>query len=303
MVAVTALFFAANAHPQSVPALVNYQGRLTDQTGNPLSAGAYTLQFNLWDAGTSGNLIWNQQQSVAVQSNGLFNVILGAPSGTSPIPGTTPAVNNLAYAFAGGNTYLGLTVTFSNGVTIPSPSEIVPRQQLLTAPYAFVASTAANATSAASANTATTAANGVPPGTILPYGGNSLPSGFLWCNGNSYPTSAYPALFNAIQYNYGGSGSTFSVPNLNGRFPVGVGFASLGASGGATTINLSHRHETPYNNWPDANGTASVFGTLSTLSSSDDDRHTTGDNYTYYAGNTAQSILPPYIVVNYIIKQ
>src|ERR1035441_5470007 len=90
MVAVTALFLVVNANPQSVPALVNYQGRLTDQTGNPLSPGAYTLQFNLWDSPTLGNLIWDQQQNVTLQSGGVFNVLLGSPGGT-PIAGTSPA--------------------------------------------------------------------------------------------------------------------------------------------------------------------------------------------------------------------
>src|ERR1035438_6392824 len=133
MVAVTALFLAVNANPQSVPALVNYQGRLTDQTGNPLSAGAYTLQFNLWDSPTLTNppdLIWNQQHTnITLQANGTFNVIL----------------SGLDSAFGTSTRFLGVTVTMSNGVPIPSPSEILPRQQLLTVPYAFNAAAAGTA--------------------------------------------------------------------------------------------------------------------------------------------------------------
>ena len=38
--------------------------------------------------------------------------------------------------------YLGLTITVSNGVNIVSQSEISPRQQLASAPYAVQAQTA-----------------------------------------------------------------------------------------------------------------------------------------------------------------
>jgi len=147
---------------QSVPPLVNYQGRLTDQTGAPLTAGVYGIQFRLWDsalaAGTN-DLIWGQQYAnLAVQSNGVFNVIIGSPGGTS-IPGTAPAVNNLAYAFASSNVFLGVTVTVSNGVALTSPSEILPRQQLLSVPFAFTANLALNAVNASNAVIASIAAS------------------------------------------------------------------------------------------------------------------------------------------------
>jgi len=83
--------------------MINYQGMLTGQTGSPLAAGPYTIQFRIWDSPTAANasdLIWCQQQNVTLQTNGVFNVILGSPGGTS-IPGATPAVNNIAYAFTG----------------------------------------------------------------------------------------------------------------------------------------------------------------------------------------------------------
>src|ERR1035438_7047483 len=111
---------STSALAQSVPPLINYQGRLTDQTGASLSAGVYVIQFRLWDSATATNsvdLIWAQQQSLAVQSNGVFNVILGSPGGSS-IPAAT---NNLVYAFGSSNVFLGVTVTTSNGMTIPNP--------------------------------------------------------------------------------------------------------------------------------------------------------------------------------------
>lgn len=143
--------FVLTAPAQSVPSLINYQGRLTDYTGAPLPVGPYTVQFRLWDSPTatgtnlSGapDLIWGQQQNVTIQSNGVFNVILGS-SGGNPIGNASPAVNNLAYAFGGSNCFLGVTVTASNGIAVADPSEIIPRQQLLTVPYAVSANVAAS---------------------------------------------------------------------------------------------------------------------------------------------------------------
>lgn len=91
---------AYNVISQSVPALVNYQGRITGIAAQPIAAGIYTLSFRLWDSanGPSSQLIWSQQQTVTVSSNGVFNVILGAPGG-SPVSGDSPLANDLSLAF------------------------------------------------------------------------------------------------------------------------------------------------------------------------------------------------------------
>ena len=132
------LLFYLNVQAQSVPPLINYQGRLTGQTGAPLAAGVYGIQFRLWDdplASGTNDLIWGQLYSnIAIQSNGVFNVILG---GGTPLLNPTPAVNNLAYAFNGTNCFLGVTVVASNGSPLSLPSEILPRQQLLSVPFAL----------------------------------------------------------------------------------------------------------------------------------------------------------------------
>ncbi len=67
---------------------VNYQGRLADALGNPLS-GSYGMTFALWDAPSGGALVWGPEvyDDVAV-SEGLFSVGLGSrtaggiPTGT-----------------------------------------------------------------------------------------------------------------------------------------------------------------------------------------------------------------------------
>jgi microcystin-dependent protein len=70
---------------------------------------------------------------------------------------------------------------------------------------------------------ASSGAVGLPPGLIFPFGGATAPAGYLVCNGASLATATYPALFAAIAYTYGGSGANFSLPDLQGRVPVGKG--------------------------------------------------------------------------------
>lgn len=55
---------------------------------------------------------------------------------------------------------------------------------------------------------------GVPTGTILPFAGGTIPSGFLACNGAAVSRTTYSALFSAIGTKYGaGNGSTtFNLP-------------------------------------------------------------------------------------------
>lgn len=71
-----------------------------------------------------------------------------------------------------------------------------------------------------------------PVGMIIPYAADpsGLAPGALPCDGASYSTTTYPALFGVIGYAYGGAGSSFNVPDLRGRFPAGVGGTLNGAS-------------------------------------------------------------------------
>ena len=63
----------------------------------------------------------------------------------------------------------------------------------------------------------------VPTGAILPYGGATAPSNFLLCDGSAVSRTTYLDLFTILSTSYGvGNGSTtFNLPNLQGRFPLG----------------------------------------------------------------------------------
>lgn len=58
----------------------------------------------------------------------------------------------------------------------------------------------------------------LPIGTMAFYGKNTPPAGWLECNGAGLSTTTYAALFAAIAYTFGGSGGTFNIPDLRGRF-------------------------------------------------------------------------------------
>ena len=89
----------------------------------------------------------------------------------------------------------------------------------------------------------------VPTGTILEWTGDVAPDGFLLCNGISYLTNQYQELFNIIGYKYGGSTTTFKVPDLRGRVSVGKGthpdVDTLGESDGTSTSSrtIYHYHD------------------------------------------------------------
>jgi hypothetical protein len=75
---------------------------------------------------------------------------------------------------------------------------------------------------------------GVPPGTIIMYAANTVPMGYVACNGGTYNrTGTYANLFAAIGTTYGApSSTTFQVPDLRGYFVRGHGTNADGTASG-----------------------------------------------------------------------
>lgn len=66
----------------------------------------------------------------------------------------------------------------------------------------------------------------VPAGTILPYAGVAIPSGYLLCDGSEVEIAKYPALFQVLGNTYKAvvllqGLNTFGLPDLRGRFALG----------------------------------------------------------------------------------
>ena len=95
-----------------------------------------------------------------------------------------------------------------------------------------------------------------PIGVIRLFAGSTAPNGWLICNGDAVSRSAYSDLFKIIgtTYGVGNSNSTFTLPDMRGRCPIGVGTGAsltartLGSNVGAETATLaeanlpSHTH-------------------------------------------------------------
>ncbi len=94
---------------------------------------------------------------------------------------------------------------------------------------------------------ASSTAAALPAGSMTMYGGSTLPSGWLECDGSAVSRTTYAALFTAVGTTWGaGDGSTtFNLPDLRSRSPVGAGQGSgltnrvLGTTGGAETHVLA----------------------------------------------------------------
>ncbi len=95
--------------------VINYQGRLTDPGGTPIT-GNYTMEFSLYNVETGGSALWTETQSLVPVSNGFFSVKLGSITSLS-------------------------TVDFSKdlwlGIKVGIDSEMIPRLKLEDVPHAL----------------------------------------------------------------------------------------------------------------------------------------------------------------------
>lgn len=63
-----------------------------------------------------------------------------------------------------------------------------------------------------------------PAGTIIAFGGRTIPSGWMLCDGSAVNRTTYATLFAAIGISFGGGDgvNTFNLPDLRGRFVRGM---------------------------------------------------------------------------------
>ena len=127
-----------------VPSLMSYQGRVSDAAGTLIGATSpvnRTVTFKFYSASTGGTPLYAEAQTVTI-SAGEFSVLLGNGTGVSTFKGpSAPAVTPYITlsSIMTGNVYLGVTV--DDGTSAADP-EIAPRQQIVSAAYAFRAKAA-----------------------------------------------------------------------------------------------------------------------------------------------------------------
>lgn len=153
----------------------------------------------------------------------------------------------------------------------------------------------------------------LPIGAILPFSSDTIPNGWLLCDGRIVEQADYPELFEVIGTTYGYYSRTdFKLPDLRGRVAVGkntvidtenpdTDFNELGKTGGEKTHTLtvdempSHNHDTS-NSVGGGSGNISGFMWSTTLADWGKQKTTaTG-------GGQPHNNLQPYIVTNFIIK-
>jgi microcystin-dependent protein len=162
----------------------------------------------------------------------------------------------------------------------------------------------------------------VPVGNVSAFAGVTAPVGYFLCDGSAYSRTLYSNLFNVIGTIYGvGDGlSTFNVPNLKGRFPVGLDasqteFDVLAETGGAKTHTLTvsempshtHTHNAMTGGQGQrglciADGTNTVTALDSSLGELNVGTTPSALMINNTGGSQAHNNLQPYIVMNYIIK-
>lgn len=189
-------------------------------------------------------------------------------------------------------------------------------------------------------SSAPTWGNVLPSGVMQMYGGSvtqsvssgtlttTAPSGWALCDGSAISRTTYSALFTAIGTTYGaGNGSTtFNIPDLRSRSPIGSGQGSgltsrtLGTNYGAESVTLTaNQIPTLTSEKQSANhthsyslvgsvGSPAAYGIVDNNTTAKPNTITTGNqsaDHTHTITNSSQqptSILHPTLAVNYIIK-
>lgn len=134
---------------QTIPYKINFQGRLTDNSGNILSDGSYNIRFRLFDDPSAGSSLWQANRTFGasdhrvVVQNGLFNIQFGDT--TLGDPALSPTLFNTVTS---GTLYLEVELPTpasatcaTNGCAVWTEGPMTPRQALASSPYAFNADT------------------------------------------------------------------------------------------------------------------------------------------------------------------
>jgi hypothetical protein len=274
------------------PQYMTYQGYLTDQNGAALGTNGpqnYDIVFRIWNQPTGGTTpLYGELQTVTV-ANGYFSVLLGqgtayvSGGNTDPRPplSTVFTTNNLTST----SRYVEMTVKgLNNGADVT----ILPRLQLVTTPYAFVAASAnalvspttgntlvsssgTNVTIAGSIAASSITANSVTATTLsantilgnLTDSGGSIymdNSALIWAKNASgvYENCFYPRWNDNVTYlNYGSAG--FNIRNDNSVTTMWMG--NNGYVGVGTTAPSAPLHVSSGNDVVEIASSSSTIGT------------------------------------------
>jgi microcystin-dependent protein len=112
----------------------------------------------------------------------------------------------------------------------------------------------------------------VPVGSLIAYAGPTSPEGWLLCDGTAISRTTYANLFALVSTTYGsGNGTTtFNVPDMRSRMPIGAGAGTgltsrtLAATGGAESVVIAsgnlptHTHSIAHDHASTPSGAQSI---------------------------------------------
>ena len=144
----------------------------------------------------------------------------------------------------------------------------------------------------------------VPIGTIVMWATGTPPEGWLLCNGKDVSRTAYAELFKVLGTSVGAAGSSsFKIPDLSGRFPLGASNThSLHSMGGEEAHTLTvdempaHDHGVGGNVVQRGSGSDAfreLAGAYPGGSNSSSQRQ---------GGGRAHNNMPPFYGINFIIR-
>lgn len=214
--------------------------------------------------------IKNNGQDPAITTANIIKSVHGIAAGEGNVVGTAKSQTLTSKTISlANNTVTGTTAEFNTALTDGNFATLAGTETLINKTL----------TSPTFTGTLTLPVNGpglVPVGTVISTALSATISGWLLCDGSNVSRTTYADLFAAIGTTYGsGDGSTtFGVPNLKGRIPVGrdaaqIEFDTLGETGGAK----AHTHTN--SNTGTAGAHTHAINPEVTTTSSVDHTHTT----------------------------
>jgi hypothetical protein len=146
------MFLICSVSSADVPHMINYQGKLTTDTGGGCLNDTVQMRFSIYPDTLGSPAVWTETQNNVIVKEGIFNVLLG---GVVSIPDSV---------FDGSVKFLG--------VKVESDPEMRPLKAMVSVPYAYRAKNADNM---------------VPRGVIVMWSGSlsQIPNGWVLCDGNN----------------------------------------------------------------------------------------------------------------------
>lgn len=142
-----------------VPAIISYQGILTDTNGAPLT-GNYDLTVRIYEQQSGGTAIWNETHTGVSISGGVFNIQLGS---VTPFSATVDF--SIPY-------WLGISIRRNGVDPLNGGTELTPRTQFTSVGTAMMAKKVMD--------------GGIPPGMIAAFAMPTAPAQWLACNGQAH---------------------------------------------------------------------------------------------------------------------